>query len=350
MGDMEHLQKPIDMLFSSRHSVDNLYQIAAEVTKLYISITTLFSSFFIILQNALTELRSSKLLYETNVSRFDIPTAPATRMEKSVIQPKVAIEPQPITPSPIFTLNLSMAKSMISSLAAKPLQPSKPAPSGSTQLFAQQVAPKLGGASFDQESTGTLISRIAELQASFDSAISPTLKMMSLAMSEYQQKAAKTASTAVFPTHNATATLSGLAYPLISPTAKDQTQISKNAISVASKFHPSEMPSNQLSNGFKLTPTVSSAIGFAAGLPLLALAVQLSQGKSAQPGTLAVHTAAEPYSSKKPVPSAKPTSPPPQATTPALTSWFTEQNETLRNRGINLASIPTVNNRAEAIC
>jgi hypothetical protein len=254
MESMGYLQKPLDLAVSSQRSVENLLIAEAEVLKVYVSITNLFSSFFVVLENAVAIIPSlGRTGYIFGLSHFDVPLVPEastrpTQVEETSGPP---INAKPLGP---FTLNLAIARKMASDLAAKPLNnPSKSlltSPSR-TMLSSRDGVNQTGASNILAAQEDTLLCRVAELQTAIESKINPTLQRMSFITEAYEKK--------VLSQNLAGAQTTIPLYP-------------RNQIEEKTTAQPKEGTS-------PISPDTFNAVSYASGLPVLISSLQMPSVK-----------------------------------------------------------------------
>jgi hypothetical protein len=393
MGDTDHTtQKPMQIALSSMNSVNQLYETAAGVAKLYASMATIFSSFFIILQKAIEqEMSLSKSIYTSSTSRFEIPN-PVEAGTETALQHGEVLEPTlTMAPSRSFALNLYLSSKMFSNLIANPLNQILKQP----PRLPQQVTPKLGQVGLSGEPEETLIYRITELQASLDSNIGPTLKTMSSAITEYGRKAIPLTSAVAWGSSLALVDLAAcrpINLPLTSPAESISGKSFEKAMFSGDNGIERQSMRQSIDEGVRLSSSATRAIGFAAGLPLSVFSMSMFQGKSpmfkspalAQTTHASLATLVPPLGSGAGTPqypetlSAKPGSsslalapeegregpavsrtqsvtPPVQTeiamkeVAPLLVSWVIGQNIALKKTGVETKAIPIAASTAEKI-
>jgi hypothetical protein len=186
------LQKPIELAQSSQHSIESLWKIGADVSKLYASLTLILSSFFSILAIAInqerhleqtengSDLTNSAFLFSNNTSSKEAKLAGET---PKAIDAKLSI--------PHFMLNLIVSRKLPSSLESQ-LSKGRIKPGfSSNTAFPEATDINIGAKRLKTEEAvqDNPLYHALELGGKFQSKVAPSLAIMVSAIKVYAQQA-----------------------------------------------------------------------------------------------------------------------------------------------------------------
>jgi hypothetical protein len=283
MEKADFLQKPIELALSSQRSIEELWRIGTEVSRLYAPIASIFSSFFTILFNTILQLGFNKAIYEFTLTRFDLLfpydlwTKRATPLEEETLAT------EPVKPNVSFH-NLLLVRRLASEVASRIVkQTPKPTllPTTAARLK-PEAEEEVGAMPSEAAPEKTLVERIADLQSELGSKIAPSMMSLSSAFMEYERQAVPLAFFAAMRTPSLL-DLTGFegvpAHRFAAPTetVTPAAILAEPPLAESSRaLPPHEAMHLGLTIGIRLSDTASRSFGYAAELPVYIRAHQKS--------------------------------------------------------------------------
>ncbi len=350
MEKTDFLEKPLELAQQSQFLVEKLWETQTEISKFYAPLTSIFSSIFSSINNALLqELSLNKAIYDLALTRFallfpyDLWAGSEPQLEEEYLAAETG------SPNISFMLHFSVARKLVSSLAAKPFrQTSERAlfPAGAPSPGAE-AAEAVFKKSLEEAPETNLFHSIAQLQNEVKSKLAPSAKSTSSVLSASGGEALPLSLFAATSmpellSHTAFRHLASYRFPATpaekAPAERDLTEESF-VLGVAEAAQPG------LPAGIRLSSDALRSLGYAAELPaviseplpFLEIAVSLPWTSSwFQPAVTSAPNIKPPYHYPAPI-SGTPTPMPPsqlslllKEISPSLTSWVYGASQVLR--------------------
>jgi hypothetical protein len=411
MEKADFLQKPIELALSSQRSIEELWRIGTEVSRLYAPIASIFSSFFSILFNTILHLSLNKAIYEFTLTRFDLLFPYDLWAKRATPLEEETLTTEPVKPTISFH-NLILVRRLASEVASRIVkQTSKPTllPTTAARLK-PEAEEEVGEIPSEAAPEKTLVERIADLQRELGSKIAPSMMSLSSAFLEYEKQAVPLAFFAAMHTPSLLDFTGFEGFPahrFVAPTetVTPAASLAEPPLAESSQaLPPHEAMQLGLTIGIRFSNNALQSFSFANELPLIILESQKSTMAEIGPPDLT--TSASPssealrsldYATKLPavvserhapflriatalsrissrfsptttyaprsksfnLPEAAPETPPLMTLSqinlllkeisPSLTSWIYGESEILRGTGVSLSAVPIAASTAEKL-
>jgi hypothetical protein len=190
MQKSDFLQKPAELAQSTQGSIEKLWKMGTEVSKLCAPLTSIFSSFFAVLFSAiLQESEFSKAIYDLTLSRFNLLFPYDLSMERN-IRPETEYFPtETVRPIISFLLDFSVARGFVPKLVAPSAQPqSKPMLFSPETALLEPETSEVFKKPTEETPNKSMFHLIADLQNGLESKLARSMKSVSSAFVERERQ------------------------------------------------------------------------------------------------------------------------------------------------------------------